>query len=61
MKYYKVTLENGDELFLESKKGLTDKQVIEAMVEEATLSPAETDDVDDVEQITEEEYEEGVL
>jgi len=61
MKYYKVTLENGEELFLESKQSLSEQEVIDGMLEEATLSPVETDSVETIDEITEEEYEEGVF
>jgi hypothetical protein len=57
MKYYKVTLENGDELFYESKSSITEQEVIQGMLEEATLSPVETEDVESIKEIDEEEYE----
>jgi hypothetical protein len=57
MKYYKVTLDNGEELFHESKNALTNEELLKEMQEVATLSPAEVDDVMDIEEIDEEEYE----
>lgn len=61
MRYYKVTLENGEELFHESKRSLSEEEVVEEMLEEATLSPVERDDVIDIDEITEEEYEECAI
>lgn len=61
MKYYRVTLNNGDELFHESKVSLSNKEILAAMQDEATLSPADLDEINDIDQITEEEYEEGVI
>ena len=57
MRYYKVTLENGEELVHESKTSLSNEQLLAQMQEVATLSPAEVDDVRDIEEIDEEEYE----
>ena len=57
MKYYKVTLDNGDQLYHESKSSLDNEELIEQMLEQATLSPAETEDVESIEEIDEEEYE----
>jgi hypothetical protein len=56
MKYYKVTLDNGEELFHESKTSLSNEQLLKEMQEMATLSPTEIDDVQDVEEIDEDEY-----
>jgi hypothetical protein len=61
MKYYKVTLENGEELFLESKQSLSEDDVIAGMIEEATLSPVEADEVVDIDEITEDEYEQYAI
>ena len=61
MKYYKVILENGEELFLESKQSLSEDDVIAGMIEEATLSPVEADEVIDIDEITEDEYEQYAL
>lgn len=61
MKYYRVTLNTGEELYHESKVSLTNKEIIAAMQEEASLSPAEVDEINDIDQVTEEEYEEGVI
>lgn len=58
MKYYKVTLTNGESLAYESKSSLSDEQVLDAMIEEAILSPVERDEVTDIEPISEDEYEE---
>ena len=57
MRYYKVTLDNGEELFHESKTSLTNDELLTDMQEVATLSPAEVEDVKDIEEIDEEEYE----
>jgi hypothetical protein len=57
MRYYKVTLENGEELYHESKTSLDNEELLAQMQEQATLSPAEVDDVQDIEEIDEEEYE----
>jgi len=57
MRYYKVILENGDELYHESKTSLDNDELIEQMLEQATLSPTETEDVESIEEIDEEEYE----
>jgi hypothetical protein len=57
MRYYKVTLENGEELLHESKKSLTNERLLAEMQEVATLSPVEVEDVQDIDEITEEEYE----
>jgi len=57
MRYYKVTLDNGDQLYHESKSSLDNEELIEQMLEQATLSPAETEDVESIEEIDEEEYE----
>jgi len=59
MKYYKVILDNGDELYHESKVPLSHDQLIEALQFEAKLSPVEVDEVIDHEEIEEEEYEEN--
>jgi hypothetical protein len=61
MKYYKATMQNGDELFLESKQSLTEDEVIAGMLEEATISPVETDEVVEIDEITEDEYEQYAL
>jgi hypothetical protein len=58
MKYYKVTLTNGDTLAYESKSSLSDENLLDAMIEEALLSPVDRDEVTDIEPISEEEYEE---
>lgn len=58
MKYYKVTLANGDSMAYESKRSLSDEELLNAMTEEAILSPVEREDVEDIQQIKEEEYEE---
>jgi hypothetical protein len=60
MRYYKVILENGEEYYHESKRPLDEPDLIKAMLEEATLSPAETDDIEMIEEIDEEEYAECV-
>jgi len=57
MRYYKVTLENGEELVHESKTSLDNEQLLAQMQEQATLSPAEVDEVREIEEIDEEEYE----
>jgi len=57
MRYYKVTLADGEELFHESKSSLTNDELLTEMQEVATLSPAEVEDVKDIEEIDEEEYE----
>jgi hypothetical protein len=57
MRYYKVTLENGEELVHESKTSLTNEELLAQMQEQATLSPAEVDEIQDIEEIDEEEYE----
>jgi len=57
MRYYKVTLENGEELVHESKTSLTNEELLTQMQEQATLSPAEVDEVRDIDEIDEEEYE----
>ena len=59
MKYYKVILENRDEIFHESKVPLSNDQLVEALQFEAKLSPVEVDEVVDHEEIDEEEYEEN--
>ena len=59
MKYYKVILDNRDELYHESKVPLSHDQLIEALQFEAKLSPVEVDEVVDHEEIGEEEYEEN--
>ena len=59
MKYYKVILDNGDELYHESKVPLSQDQLMEALQFEAKLSPVEVDEVVDHEEIEEEEYEEN--
>lgn len=57
MRYYKVTLENGEELLHESKNSLTNARLLEEMQEVATLSSVEVGDVQDIDEITEDEYE----
>jgi hypothetical protein len=57
MRYYKVTLQNGEELVHESKTSLTNEELLAQMQEQATLSPAEVDEIQDIEEIDEEEYE----
>ena len=59
MKYYKVILDNGEELYHESKVPLSHDQLMEALQFEAKLSPVEVDEVVDHEEIQEEEYEEN--
>ena len=59
MKYYKVILDNGEELYHESKVPLSQDQLMEALQFEAKLSPVEVDEVVDHEEIEEEEYEEN--
>ena len=44
MRYYKVILEDGEEYYHESKRPLHEPELIKAMLEENTLSPAETED-----------------
>jgi hypothetical protein len=57
MRYYKVTLQNGEELFHESKNSLTNERLLAEMQEVATLSPVEVEDVQDIDEITEDDYE----
>jgi hypothetical protein len=57
MRYYKVTLENGEELFHESKSALTNEELLSEMQEQATLSPVEIEDVSEIDEINEDDYE----
>jgi hypothetical protein len=59
MKYYKVTLSNGDTLYHESKRSLSDSAVIRELVDFGEIDPADVDDETEVDQITEDEYEEN--
>jgi hypothetical protein len=60
MRYYKVILEDGEEYYHESKRPLHEPELIKAMLEENTLSPAETEDIEVIKEIDEEEYAECV-
>ena len=60
MRYYKVILEDGEEYYHESKRPLNEPELIKAMLEENTLSPAETEDIEQIREIDEEEYAECV-
>jgi hypothetical protein len=60
MRYYKVILEDGEEYYHESKRPLNEPELIKAMLEENTLSPAETEDIEQIKEIDEEEYAECV-
>ena len=61
MKYYKVTLQNGDQLYHESKNSLDPEELMEQMQEQSTLSPVEADEIESIEEITEDEYEDSVI
>ena len=60
MRYYKVILEDGEEYYHESKRPLNEPELVKAMLEENTLSPAETEDIEQIKEIDEEEYAECV-
>jgi hypothetical protein len=60
MKYYRVKLYTGDELYHESKHSLSEDELLEALIAEAQLSPVDRDEVELVEDLSEDEYEESV-
>ena len=43
MKYYRVKLSTGDELYHESKRSLSEDELLEALIAEAQLSPVDRD------------------
>ena len=60
MLYYKLNLASGESLYLESKISLTDDQVFDELVFAKELTPADKDEVQGVEIINEEDYEEAM-
>jgi hypothetical protein len=60
MKYYRVKLSTGDELYHESKRSLSEDELLEALIAEAQLSPVDRDEVELVEDLSEDEYEDSV-
>lgn len=58
MRYYKVTLTNGDVLYHEAKGALSDGKVLRELAEKNELDSADAPGAE-VEEITEEEYEEN--
>ena len=60
MKYYRVKLSTGDELYHESKRSLSEDELLEALIAEAQLSPVDRDEVEEVQDLSEDEYEESV-
>lgn len=61
MLYYRLNLANGESLYLESKIGLTDDEVFDELVFAKEVTPAEKEDVQGVETISEEDYEEAMF
>ena len=59
MKYYKVTLSNGDSLYHESKRSLSDSAVLRELLDLGEMDSADVDDDTAVELVSEEEYEEN--
>ena len=60
MKYYRVKQSTGDELYHESTRSLSEDELLEALIAEAQLSPVDRDEVELVEDLSEDEYEESV-
>jgi hypothetical protein len=58
MRYYKITLENGENLYYESKGGLSDSRILRDLVDQGDLDPIDAP-TSEVEEINEEEYEEN--
>ena len=61
MLYYRLNLANGDSLHLESKTSLTDDQVFDELVFAKELTLADKEEVQGVETISEEDYEEAMF
>ena len=59
MKYYKVTLSSGGACYHESKRSLSDSAVLRELIDFGEIDPTDIDDETDVEQISEEVYEEN--
>lgn len=61
MLYYKLNLASGESYYLESKVSLTDDQIFDELVFANELTPADKEEVQGVETICEEDYEEAMF
>jgi hypothetical protein len=61
MKYYKLTINTGgesEEIVTESKEVLTNKEVFDQLVDEGLVSLLDKDNIENVEEIEQDEFEE---
>lgn len=59
MYYYRIILENDEEKFFENKIYLSDHRIVREMIDSGELSLH--DEIDKIEEVDEETYEEGML